>query len=70
MGTGIILWGLVFSSIGLGYVIYGRRQNKKLVFYCGVGLMIYPYFVADLTVLILVGLGLIILPKLLSRFFD
>ena len=27
MDTGLLLWGLLFSSIGLGYFIYGKRQQ-------------------------------------------
>ncbi len=70
MNTAILLWGLVFSSIGLGYAIYGRRQNKKLVFYSGLGLIIYPYFVGDLKILIIIGLGLLLAPYFVSKLFD
>jgi len=63
MEAALMLWGVLFSSIGLGYFIYGKRQANAVVRYTGVALMIYPYFIADTTPLVLVGLGLMFLPR-------
>lgn len=43
----MLLWGLVFGSIGLGLFVYGRKQEKLLPKYCGVTLMVFPYFVPN-----------------------
>jgi hypothetical protein len=66
MDTSLLLWGLLFSSIGIGYFIYGRKQNNKIVLYCGLGLMVYPYFVGSVLWIILIGVGLILLPRFLK----
>jgi hypothetical protein len=59
----ILLWGVLFSSVGLGYLIYGRKQKHKVAFYTGICLMAYPYFVSDLLLMIVVGLLLVAAPR-------
>jgi hypothetical protein len=66
MDTQNLILGLVFSSIGLGYFIYGRKQANLVVKYCGVALVLYPYLVADTLALVAVGIGLMLVP----RFFE
>jgi hypothetical protein len=62
----ILLWGVLFSSVGLGYLIYGRRQKHKIAFYSGVGLLVYPYFVGNVTQMIIAGVILMSLPRFLK----
>ncbi|MBK8186612.1 MAG: hypothetical protein IPK77_04865 [Cellvibrio sp.] len=66
MDTSLMLWGVLFSSIGIGYFIYGRKQANKIALYSGLSLMIYPYFVSSVTTMILMGVGLILLPRFLK----
>jgi hypothetical protein len=54
-----MLWGLVFGSAGIGYFMYGKRQKRMMPYICGLGLMVFPYFITN--TLILVGAGLILL---------
>jgi hypothetical protein len=58
-----LLWGLLFGSVGIGYFIYGKRQSNTLVRYVGLALMLFPYFVADTVLLVLVGAALMFVPK-------
>jgi len=60
--TSSILWALVFGSIGLGFFLYGRKQAKMVPKYCGLALMVYPYFVPDVYWLVGVGIGMVALP--------
>ena len=64
--SAILLWGVLFSSIGLGYFIYGRRQKHKVAFYTGICLMVYPYFVADVLQLLVVGVALMSVPRVVK----
>lgn len=66
LDTSSLVWELLFSSIGIGYFIYGRKQQHKLALGAGIGLMVYPYFTPSLLVLVLVGLMLIAMPLLLK----
>jgi hypothetical protein len=63
--TAVLLWGLLFGSIGLGYFIYGKKQRAAVPLVCGLGLMIFPYFVANTILLIGVGAVLIAIPYFL-----
>lgn len=66
--TSYLLLSLVFSSIGLGYFIYGKKQKRKVIYYCGLVLMVYPYVITDTNLLLLIGALLLALPKILQRF--
>ena len=49
--TSYLLISLVFSSIGLGYFIYGKKQKHTVAYYSGICLIVYPYIVSDLVVM-------------------
>ncbi|MGB8714891.1 MAG: hypothetical protein WCD66_00850 [Rhodanobacteraceae bacterium] len=55
-------WGILFGSIGLGFLIYGKRQRMIVPMACGVALMVFPYFVSSTWLFVLVGMFLIALP--------
>lgn len=54
---------LIFGSIGVGYLVYGRRQAKKAWFYTGLALMFFPYVVTTPVAMVAVGIGLLLLPR-------
>ena len=62
MDAAQLLWIVVFSSIGLGLFLYGRKQWKITPMTCGLALMIYPYFVSSKTLLVVVGVLLTAIP--------
>ena len=45
MNTTQLLLGLIFSFIGLGYFLYGKKQKKVVPLVCGLLLMVYSYFI-------------------------
>lgn len=61
-----IIWSLLFSSIGLGYFIYGKRQRHPVALVCGVGLMVFPYFVSNTLLLVVAGGLLLGLPYFIN----
>ncbi len=58
MSEGILLWGMLFGSLGLGYLSYGKRQKRIVPFVCGLALIVFPYFVSSLWLLL--GIGVLI----------
>ena len=62
MDVGVLLWGLLFSSIGLGFFLYGKKQRAVVPLVCGLVLMIYPYFVPNVIALVAIGVVLISVP--------
>ena len=65
MSTATLLWGLLFGSIGVGFFIYGKRQSMVVPLVCGLALMVYPYFVANAWLLLLIGIALMAVPYFL-----
>jgi hypothetical protein len=51
-----LIGGLIFGSIGFIAFIYGKRMNLWKPMFCGLGLMIFPYFVSDTVVMYAIGL--------------
>ncbi len=65
MGSEAMLWwGFLFGSIGVGYFVYGKRQRMVMPLICGLGLMIFPYFVSNSLVMVLMGCALLSAPFL------
>ena len=62
MNAGLLLWGLLFSSIGLGFFLYGKKQRSVVPLVCGLVLMIYPYFIPNVMALVAIGVVLIAVP--------
>ena len=63
--TAVLLWGLLFGSIGLGYFIYGRKQSAPVPLVCGLALMMFPYFLSNVPVMVGIGIALIAIPYFL-----
>ena len=57
-----LLWGLLFGSAGLGFFLYGKKQQAVVPLFCGLALMIFPYFVSNTILLVAIGAALIALP--------
>ena len=62
MDSTLLFIGLIFGSIGMGYVVYGRKQGNMMALVAGVGLCVFPYFTNSTWISIAIGLGLMILP--------
>ena len=67
METSTLLWSLLFGSIGLGYFIYGRKQDALTPTVSGVALMLFPYFVSSTTLLVAIGAILVAAPFFIRR---
>jgi hypothetical protein len=63
MDQSSLLWGLLFGSIGMGYIVYGRRQRALTPFLAGLGLVAFPYFVDGTLAMLAVGVALMALPR-------
>jgi hypothetical protein len=56
LGAANLIGGLIFGSIGFIAFIYGKRMNLWKPMFCGLGLMIFPYFVSDTVGMYAIGL--------------
>lgn len=57
MNTAQLLLGVIFSSIGLGYFLYGKKQKMTVPFVCGVVLMFFSYFIDNTVILSIIGIA-------------
>ncbi len=57
-----LLWGVLFGSVGLGFFVYGKKQQKLVPLLSGLTLMVYPYFMPNVISLVLAGFVLIAIP--------
>lgn len=62
-----LMWSVVFGAFGMGYFVYGRKQKRYVALLSGIALCVYPYFVANLYVLIAIGVALMALPFLIRE---
>jgi len=62
MTVSSIVWGLLFGSIGVGFFIYGKKQQAPVPLVCGVALMVFPFFVSNTIALVGVGIVLVCIP--------
>lgn len=62
LNTSLLLWGVLFSAVGFGFFIYGRKQKVVVPLICGLTLMIYPYFISNSVLLVTLGIILMAIP--------
>ena len=63
MGENSLIIGLLAGAVGMGYIVYGRKQGQAVPLLCGVGLCIYPYAIGEsLAAGILIGALLMAVP--------
>jgi predicted membrane protein len=61
-GTSLLIWGVMFGAIGLGFFTYGRRQKAVVPLLTGIALFIFPYFISNVYMLVIAGAALVALP--------
>ena len=62
-----LIFSVLFGSIGVGYFIYGKKQQRLVPLLAGVGLCALPYFLPNPYAAVIVGLILTAAPWLLSE---
>ncbi len=62
MSGSTLFFGFIFGMVGLGYFMYGKKQGDLMALAVGIGLMVYPYFIYNLWLVLLVGVVLMALP--------
>lgn len=62
MDTAMIMFSVLFGAIGMGYFVYGKRQQAIVPLCIGMALIVFPYFVASVMSLLIIGVILIAIP--------
>jgi dolichol kinase len=61
ISTSLII-GVLTGAFGVGYFIYGKRQQQIVPLLAGILLCIYPYFVDNLIISLVIAAVLLIAP--------
>jgi hypothetical protein len=61
----LLLWGVLFGAIGIGFLTYGRKQKAVVPLCVGIALCVVPYFIANIYLLVIAGIVLIATPYFL-----
>lgn len=64
MGTTLMV-SVLFSSIGAGYFVYGKKQRRVVPLLTGIALCVYPYFMSNGYAMMVVGILLTAVPWLI-----
>ncbi len=59
MSAGWLVVTLLASAVGMGMIVYGRKQREPLTFVFGVALSAYPYVIHGAWLAAAVGAGLV-----------
>jgi hypothetical protein len=57
---------LFVSSIGLAYFVYGKKRPNALFLISGIIMSVYPYFVSNYAISIIIALILIFMPFIIK----
>ncbi|GAB6070318.1 hypothetical protein JCM30760_14150 [Thiomicrorhabdus hydrogeniphila] len=60
--SSLMMWGLLFSSIGVGYFLYGKKTKKVVPLFIGIGLLVFPFFISNLYILVALGVAMVATP--------
>ena len=66
IGTTLMV-SVLFSSIGAGYCLYGKKQRQVVPLLAGLALCVYPYFLSNGSAIVVVGLILTAVPWCIRR---
>ena len=64
MGTTLMV-SVLFSAIGTGYFVYGKKQRQVVPLLTGLALCVYPYFLSNGYAIVVVGILLTAVPWLI-----
>jgi hypothetical protein len=62
MNTTSIFLATIFGAIGMGYLVYGKKQQKMMALLAGLALCGIPYFISNALVLTAVCVLVTLLP--------
>ena len=59
--------GLIFGAVGSVYLFIARKEHDAMYLIVGFGLIIYPYFVENVIMSIIIGVVLSLIPYAHSK---
>jgi len=60
--TALLMWGMFFGALGVGFFSYGKKQHAIVPQITGVMLLAFPYFISNSYLLVIIGAVLVTIP--------
>ena len=57
-----LMFSMVFGTVGMGFLMYGKKMGEMIPVGVGLALMICPYFITNVAVLLVVCAALMAIP--------
>jgi len=54
--------GLLFGAVGTVYLALAKKEHDVTYLFCGVALIVYPYFVENVALIIVIGIAISLIP--------
>ncbi len=54
--------GLVFGAIGTVYLALAKKEHDVMYLLCGFALIVYPYFIDNAVLIIVIGVAIAAIP--------
>lgn len=62
MSGSLLVWAVLFGSIGFGFFVYGKKERAIVPLLAGIALIVAPYLVSNVILLLLIGCALVAAP--------
>ena len=62
-----LIISLIAGLVGTAYFMYGRKQGRSVAMWAGAGLCVYPYFIGNWVLQLVLGLLLAALPSIVAE---
>jgi hypothetical protein len=68
MDTNWLLLSMLYSTVGLGMFMYGKKAVRFVPLIAGLALMIVPFVITSILWMSIISIALIVCPLVLGRF--
>ena len=62
-----LMWGMLFGCIGMGYIMYGRKQRNGIALVAGIVLCGFSYFIPNTILMVIVGVIIAAVPFFIKQ---
>ena len=62
LSAGQLMLSLLFGAIGMGMFMFGKKTQHLIALGAGCVLMVFPYFISNVWLMLLIGSGLTATP--------
>ena len=66
MDATTLFLGVIFGALGMGYIVYARKQKRVIALVAGVLLCGLPFFISNIYLLLIACIAVAVLPFVIT----